>query len=193
MLGYTSWHCLFVYSCNSYFFSTYVVIQLYVNYLFNMLFSYLLSAVYHIVICSYCFYARAPFPSHTLIRSLLMTLDSHVQGIRHLLILFRCSCDRTLHEELELLSFWFWYSYLSLFLLLFIDSYVSHLASIPSFLSEIMCSHYMYYCSVNITRLRLEAWTWSVYLRTWLWYQKNSVTPRFLKYIETESRRESAT
>jgi len=34
--------------------------------------------------------------THTLIRSLLMTLDSHVQGVGHLLILFRHSCDRRL-------------------------------------------------------------------------------------------------
>jgi len=38
---------------------------------------------------------------NTLIRSLLMTLNSHVQDFGHLLTLFRCSCDRTLREELE--------------------------------------------------------------------------------------------
>jgi len=32
-----------------------------------------------------------PLHTHTLIRSLLTTLDSHVQNFGHLLILFRCS------------------------------------------------------------------------------------------------------
>ena len=42
-----------------------VIIPLYFSYLFYMLFSYLLSVVYYIVICSYCFYARAPSLLHT--------------------------------------------------------------------------------------------------------------------------------
>ena len=42
--------------------------------------------------------------THTLIRLLLMTLNSHVQDFEHLLILFRCLCDRTLREELGFLS-----------------------------------------------------------------------------------------
>ena len=45
-----------------------------------------------------------PF-THTLIRSLLTILDSHVQDFGHLLILFRCSYDRTLRKELKFLSF----------------------------------------------------------------------------------------
>ena len=53
--------------------------------------------------CLHCFFMHEHLPlyTHTLIRSLLMTLYSHVQGIGHFLILFRCSCDRTLREELE--------------------------------------------------------------------------------------------
>ena len=81
-----------------------------------------------------CYYARAVLftHTHTLIRSLLTTLDSHVQGIGHLLILFRCSCDRTLCEEVGVSPFWFWYSCISLFLLLFLNSCISHLASFHS-------------------------------------------------------------
>jgi len=33
-------------------------------------------------------------------------LDSHVQDFGHFLILFRCSCDRMLREELEFLFFY---------------------------------------------------------------------------------------
>ena len=76
---------------------------------------------YHVVIVYIVFHARAFLFIHTLIRSLLTTLDSYVQGIGHRLILFRCSCDRTLCEEPWVLSFWFlvflfFYSVISLIL-----------------------------------------------------------------------------
>ena len=68
--------------------------------------------------------------THTLIRSLLTTLNSHVQGFGHLPILFRCSCDRTLREELEFLPFDYRYScHYSWFLYITLSFY-----SIPYFI-----------------------------------------------------------
>ena len=55
--------------------------------------------------------------------------------------------------------FWFWYSCISLFLLLFFNSCISHLASIPFLISSgIMCSHYMYCCS--------DRWAIMIYIYT---------------------------
>ena len=69
------------------------------------LFCYLLFSDYH-VITYIVFLCTSTFLfTHTLIRSLLMTLDSHVQGIGHFFILFKWSCDRTLRKKLEFLSF----------------------------------------------------------------------------------------
>ena len=74
--------------------------------------------------CLHCFYARAPFPLHT--HSLGRFWQLWIRTTRILdTLLFRCSCDRTLREEVEFLSFWFWYSCLSLFLLLLFD-YCNH-------------------------------------------------------------------
>jgi len=58
-------------------------------------------SVYYIVIAHIVFMHEHIFFTHTLIRSLLTTLNSYVQDFGHVLILFRCSCDRTLREELE--------------------------------------------------------------------------------------------
>ena len=45
----------------------------------------------------------------------------------------------------------------------------------------------------NYNSFKLPVRIKSVLCRTWLWYQENLVTPCFPKYVETESRRESAT
>ena len=86
--------------------------------------------------------STSTFPfTHTLIRSLLTTLNSHVQDFGHLLISFRCSCDRTLSEELEFLSL-----LILIFLPLFIPVstlFLIHAYQIQSlfqcFLYDIMC------------------------------------------------------
>jgi len=65
--------------------------------------------------------------TYTLIRSLLTTLDSHVQDFGYLLILFRCSCDRTLCEKLEFLSL------LALVFLSLLSSYYSRFSMYISF------------------------------------------------------------
>jgi len=51
--------------------------------------------------------------THTLISSLLTTLDLHVQDFGHLLILFRCSLSSYASWESGVSLFWFWYSFLS--------------------------------------------------------------------------------
>ena len=69
----------------------------------------------------------------------------------------------------------FWYSFLSLFLLLFCDSCISHLASLLFLISfEIMCSNYIYYCSDRWLLwlkfipysgyFKLSAYTWGIFL-----------------------------
>ena len=82
--------------------------QLYIVHRFILDIDYFVIFYFSLSCCScLCYYARASFSlhTHTLIRSLLMTLESHIQDFRHFLILFRCSCDRKLHEELEFISF----------------------------------------------------------------------------------------
>ena len=56
--------------------------------------------------CLCCYYTRVPFSLHTLIRSLLTILDSHVQGIGHLLILFRCSSSSYASRVVGVSPFW---------------------------------------------------------------------------------------
>ena len=68
MLGYTSWHQFFVYSCDSWLLSSYM---LWFSYLFITLFSYLLSAVYLIIIlCTLSACTSSSLYTHTLTRSL---------------------------------------------------------------------------------------------------------------------------
>jgi len=71
-----------------------------------LLFSYLMVAVIFLLFYAHCLYARAVFFTHTLIRSLLTTLNSHVQGIWHLFILSGIRWDHTYCEELESLFSW---------------------------------------------------------------------------------------
>ena len=67
----------------------------------------------------------------------------------HLLMLFRCSCDRTLREESEFLSFWFWYSCLFLFLFLYFSwfMYIRFSFYSSSFYMISCVDAYMWYCS----------------------------------------------
>ena len=96
--------------CQLYFVHNFI---LYIGYLVIFYFSY------HFVIAYIIFMHEHFSLTHTLIRSLLTTLDSHVQDFGHLLTLLRCSCDRTLREEIGVSLFWFWYSCLLLFLFLY--------------------------------------------------------------------------
>jgi len=89
---------------------------------------------YHVVIA--CVVMHEHLFLYTLIRSILTILDSHVQNFfGHLLILFRCSCDRTHYEELK--SF-FIIGILALLFMLFSDSI--YIASSCHFLSFIHLS-----------------------------------------------------
>ena len=65
------------------------------------LFCYLLFQFIMLLLLTLLFCTSTFSFTYTLIRSLLTTLDSHVQGIGHLLILFRYSCDRTRYEKME--------------------------------------------------------------------------------------------
>ena len=133
MLGYTSWHQLFVYSCISYLLSADLFMLLLLNYLLFLALDLLLSFVHTVYMHEYSSF------SYTLIRPLLTTLICTSRSFGHLLILFRCSCDHTLREELELLSFWFWYltSFYSYFCT-FLDSWISDSVSTQFFLYDIM-------------------------------------------------------
>ena len=80
-------------------------------------------SVYHFVIAYFVImHEHLSLYTHSL--GLLMTLNSHVQDFGQLLISFRYLCDRTLREELEFLSFLFWYSCLFLFLFLYFSWFV---------------------------------------------------------------------
>ena len=122
MIGYTSWHQLVItvvllvfylhaFSCNCY---SVVCLSCYLVSLWLMLFSYLMTAVYLVIIlCTLFTCTSSPLYTHThqvafwrpwISMSRYWTLCFHCSGIRW---------DRTLREELELLPIRFWYSYLS--------------------------------------------------------------------------------
>ena len=131
MLSYISWYYLF---------SFIMISVIYRSYLYSW--HWLLCYVSFQLSCCYCLccYTRhLTLYTHTLIRLLLTTLDSHFQNFGYLLILFRCSCDRTLLEELELFSFLILVS-LPLFMLLFFDSCISHFASFHSLIHLRSCA-----------------------------------------------------
>ena len=66
MLGYTSWHQLFVYSCNSCLLSSYMLFSYPSVQLFIMLFSYLMFAVYLVIIlCTFFICTSSPLYTHT--------------------------------------------------------------------------------------------------------------------------------
>ena len=104
----------------------------------------------------------------------LTTLNLHVQILDACFYCAGVRWDGTLCEDLISLSpFWFWYSCISLFLLLLFDSCISPLASILFLISfQIMYSLYMYYCSDRWLLwfrfiacsgyFRLNVYTWSI-------------------------------
>jgi len=91
MLGYTFWHQLFVYSCNSCLFPLYMLLFSYPSVI--CLSCYLVIFCLQFVLllfCAHCLYARAlPF-THSLTRLLSTTLNSYVQILDALFLLFRC-------------------------------------------------------------------------------------------------------
>ena len=71
-------------------------------------------SIYHVVIAYIVImHEHLFFYTHTLIRSLLTTLDSYVQILDVSCYWSGVRWDSICCEELESLSFWFWYSYLS--------------------------------------------------------------------------------
>jgi len=116
--------------------------------LFIMLFSYLMFAVYLVIIrCTLFICTSSPLYTHSPGR-FLTTLDLHVQILDALLLLCRYSMRLYALRGTGRSLFWFWYSFLSLFLLLLFDSCISPLAYILFLISfQIMCSLYLYYCS----------------------------------------------
>jgi len=144
---------------------------------FSCLSCYLVS--YTCSYTCYCFmhivymHELSPLHTHSPGR-FLTTLDLHVQILDALFLLCRCSMRPYILRGADLSPFWLWYSCISLFLLLFFNSCISHLASILFFISfKIMCSLYMYYCSDGwllwfrfITcsgYFRLSAYTWGIF------------------------------
>ena len=105
---------------------------------------YLLFTVYHVVIYVHTIYTHEHLPlyTHTLIRPLSYGPRFARTDIGRFLILFRRSCDRTLHEESTVSLTLFlvflppFYSYFCILL----DSYLSHSVFISVlYLYDIMC------------------------------------------------------
>ena len=148
MLGYTFRHQLVV-TVVLLTSSAYLFISLLFSCLFIMLFNYPMFAVILLLFCAHCLYIRAVLFTHTLTRSLSDDPEFARPDIGCFVSIVQVFDETVRFARSWILSpFLFWYSYIFLFLLLFFDSCISHLASI-SFLTsfEIMCSLYMYYCS----------------------------------------------
>ena len=93
MLGYTFRFQLLVYSCDTWLLFSFMLC----SYLFIMLFSYLLSVVYLIIIlCTLVICTSSPLYTHSPGR-FLTTLDLHVQILDALFLL--CMCSRTRHAS----------------------------------------------------------------------------------------------
>ena len=101
MLGYTSWHQLFVYSCYSCLFSSYMLLFSYPSVqMYIMLFSYLMSVVYLVIIlCTLFICMSTSLYTHTLTGSLFDDPGFARPDIRCFLILFRCSMTPYASQE----------------------------------------------------------------------------------------------
>ena len=103
---------------------------------YSVIFYFSLSCCF----CLHCYYARTPFPLHThLLRRFWWPWIRTSKIFGHLLILFRCSCDRTRYEKLESLFFLI-IGILALLFMLFSDSIF--IVSSCHFFSLFIC----YYC-----------------------------------------------
>ena len=122
MLGYTFWHQLFVYSCISCLLSTHLFMLLLFSYLFIMWYLVIFCLQFILLLfCARCLYARAlPFTHIHSLGRFLTTLDLHVQILDALFLLCRCSMWLYAQRRTGRSFFWFCYSFLSLFLLLFL-------------------------------------------------------------------------
>ena len=106
MISYTSWHqCLFTVVLLVFFCTLIHIIV--IQCLFIMLFS---VCSYLLLFCAHCLHAQAVLFTHTLIRSLLTTLDLHVQILDALFLLCRCSMRLYAVRGAGRSPFWFWYS-----------------------------------------------------------------------------------
>ena len=101
MLGYTSWHQLFVYSCISCLLFAYLFMLLLFSYLLFLVLDLLLF-LYTLFICT----SISPFLMHSL-GCFLTTLNLHVQILDALLYCSGVPWARTLREELKFLPIWF--------------------------------------------------------------------------------------
>ena len=114
MLGYTSWYQLLVYSCNSCLYLHTCYFRLSFSCLLIILFSYLISTVYLVIIlCTLFICTSTSLYTHT---HQVTFWRPWICTSRYWTLCFYCSgvCwDHTLREELELLPIWFRNSYLS--------------------------------------------------------------------------------
>jgi len=134
-------------------------------------------SVYHVVIAYIIFMREHLFPSHThiLIRSLLTTLNSHVQDFGHL-ILFRCSCDLSFTRSwsFSLFDSGILTSFYSCFFT-FLYSCISDLVFIPALF--IWYHVWMLICDIAVIDdllwfrfitcsgyIRLSVYTWGIFL-----------------------------
>ena len=113
MLGYTSWHQLFVYSCDSWLLSSFMLLCSYLSVVclscYLVIFDCSLSCYYsmHIV------YMHELSSLHThLSGHFLTTLDLHIQILDALFLFFRCSLRLYASRIAGVLPILFWYSYL---------------------------------------------------------------------------------
>ena len=142
------------------------------------LFCYLLFWDYHVIAYIVFLYTRTFPVTRTLIRSLLTTLDSHVQGIGHLLILFRYSCDRTRYEKLE--SLFFIIGILAILFMLFLILSLSYPVAIffPIFICY-HCVRYLYVILQWYWFIVVDFVTWSGYFRlsvcAWVFFSRTYV------------------
>ena len=92
MLGYTSWHKLIVYSYFTCLLPARLFILLLFSCLFIILFSYLMFAVYLVILlCTLFICTSSPLYTHTLTRSLSDDPGFARPDIGRLILLFRCS------------------------------------------------------------------------------------------------------
>ena len=177
MLGYTSWHQLLVYSCNSCLISSFMLLCSYPSVVCLSCYLVILWLQFILLLfCAHCWYARAfPFTHTHSPGRFLTTLDLYVQILD---ACFYCSgvrWDRTLREELELPPIPFWYSYLSCLHIIFWFSLYQIQLLFQFFIYMISCvDAYMWHCSNHDSLqlgfipcfglLRLSVYTWGIFL-----------------------------
>jgi len=152
MLGYTYWHQLFVYSCNSWLLSTYMLFSVIPQLSVYHVFSYLMSAVYlDIILCTLFICTSTILCTHT---HQVAFWRPWIHTSRYWMHCFYCSgvgWDHTYCEEQESLSPLFWYTHLSYLPVISLFSICQIRSLIQFLIYMISCVNaYMWYCSNHV-------------------------------------------